>query len=191
MCAQDHSSTRMTLGSSRSTSSSSAISASTSRTLFSRAVWVTYTPKAAKADIEALSAKVKKTPYSLMSPYENQAAPLMLAAAFAQAGAEGLCRLHRAGGVGVDAGRCGGNRCGVAGLRAIADADGAVDGFQVAIGLAGVGGNAAVHLGNILLGQGGRGGQRQGQQQCGTGTGHGVASRVVSYRSDAAACPRV
>ncbi|MEU6462110.1 DUF3105 domain-containing protein [Streptomyces sp. NPDC046976] len=44
------------------------------------AVWVTYTPKAAKADIEALSAKVKKTPYSLMSPYENQAAPLMLSA---------------------------------------------------------------------------------------------------------------
>ena len=43
MCAQDHSSTRMTLGSSRSTSSSSAISASTSRTLFSRAGWVTYT----------------------------------------------------------------------------------------------------------------------------------------------------
>ena len=36
-----YSSTRMTLGSSRSTSSSSAISASTSRTLFSRAVWVT------------------------------------------------------------------------------------------------------------------------------------------------------
>lgn len=44
------------------------------------AVWVTYTPKAAKADVEALAAKVKKTPYSLMSPYENQAAPLMLSA---------------------------------------------------------------------------------------------------------------
>ncbi|MER7914998.1 MULTISPECIES: DUF3105 domain-containing protein [unclassified Streptomyces] len=44
------------------------------------AVWVTYTPKAAKADVEALAAKVKKTPYSLMSPYENQAAPLILSA---------------------------------------------------------------------------------------------------------------
>ncbi|MEU9985507.1 DUF3105 domain-containing protein [Streptomyces sp. NPDC048045] len=44
------------------------------------AVWVTYTGKAAKADIDALAAKVKKTPYSLMSPYENQAAPLILSA---------------------------------------------------------------------------------------------------------------
>ncbi|SOD87048.1 DUF3105 domain-containing protein [Streptomyces sp. Ag109_G2-15] len=44
------------------------------------AVWVTYTGKAAKADVDALAAKVKKTPYSLMSPYENQAAPLILSA---------------------------------------------------------------------------------------------------------------
>ncbi|MEW2622046.1 DUF3105 domain-containing protein [Streptomyces sp. NPDC048106] len=44
------------------------------------AVWVTYTAKASKADVQALAAKVKKTPYSLMSPYENQAAPLMLSA---------------------------------------------------------------------------------------------------------------
>ncbi|MFF7241469.1 DUF3105 domain-containing protein [Streptomyces collinus] len=44
------------------------------------AVWVTYTAKAPKADVDALSAKVKKTPYSLMSPYENQAAPLILSA---------------------------------------------------------------------------------------------------------------
>ncbi|MFF7755495.1 DUF3105 domain-containing protein [Streptomyces sp. NPDC007971] len=44
------------------------------------AVWVTYTGKAAKADIDALAAKVKKTPYSLMSPYENQDAPLILSA---------------------------------------------------------------------------------------------------------------
>ncbi|MGW2643736.1 DUF3105 domain-containing protein [Streptomyces sp. NPDC001393] len=44
------------------------------------AVWVTYTSKAAKADIAALAAKVKKTPYSMMSPYENQAAPLILSA---------------------------------------------------------------------------------------------------------------
>ncbi|MFG2118382.1 DUF3105 domain-containing protein [Streptomyces sp. NPDC048710] len=44
------------------------------------AVWVTYTGKAQKADVDALAAKVKKTPYSLMSPYENQAAPLVLSA---------------------------------------------------------------------------------------------------------------
>ncbi|MER5549613.1 DUF3105 domain-containing protein [Streptomyces sp. NPDC001118] len=44
------------------------------------AVWVTYTDKASKADVDALAAKVKKTPYSLMSPYENQAAPLVLSA---------------------------------------------------------------------------------------------------------------
>ncbi|QTD98140.1 DUF3105 domain-containing protein [Streptomyces cyanogenus] len=44
------------------------------------AVWVTYTGKAAKADVDALAAKVKKTPYSLMSPYENQDAPLILSA---------------------------------------------------------------------------------------------------------------
>ncbi|MFH8340866.1 DUF3105 domain-containing protein [Streptomyces sp. AM6-12] len=44
------------------------------------AVWVTYTAKAPKADVAALAEKVKKTPYSLMSPYENQAAPLMLSA---------------------------------------------------------------------------------------------------------------
>ncbi|OIK03472.1 DUF3105 domain-containing protein [Streptomyces monashensis] len=44
------------------------------------AVWVTYTAKADKADVDALAAKVKQTPYSLMSPYENQAAPLILSA---------------------------------------------------------------------------------------------------------------
>ncbi|MEV0183040.1 DUF3105 domain-containing protein [Streptomyces sp. NPDC050625] len=44
------------------------------------AVWVTYTSKADKADVDALAAKVKKTPYTLMSPYENQAAPLVLSA---------------------------------------------------------------------------------------------------------------
>ncbi|NNN37863.1 DUF3105 domain-containing protein [Streptomyces sp. S3(2020)] len=43
-------------------------------------VWVTYTSKAKKADVEALAAKVKKTPYTLMSPYEKQAAPIMLTA---------------------------------------------------------------------------------------------------------------
>ena len=44
------------------------------------AVWVTYTAKAQKADVDALAAKVKKTPYSLMSPYANQDAPLILSA---------------------------------------------------------------------------------------------------------------
>jgi hypothetical protein len=44
------------------------------------AVWVTYTSKAPKADVEALAAKVEKTPYSLMSPYEKQQAPIMLSA---------------------------------------------------------------------------------------------------------------
>ncbi|MFF4042752.1 MULTISPECIES: DUF3105 domain-containing protein [unclassified Streptomyces] len=44
------------------------------------AVWVTYTDKAQKADVDALAAKVKKTPYSLMSPYQNQDAPLVLSA---------------------------------------------------------------------------------------------------------------
>jgi hypothetical protein len=43
-------------------------------------VWVTYTSKAKKADVTALAAKVKQTPYTLMSPYEDQAAPIMLTA---------------------------------------------------------------------------------------------------------------
>lgn len=43
-------------------------------------VWVTYTSKAKKADVEALAAKVKKTPYTLMSPDEKQADPIMLTA---------------------------------------------------------------------------------------------------------------
>ncbi|MFF7383983.1 DUF3105 domain-containing protein [Streptomyces griseoluteus] len=44
------------------------------------AVWVTYTEKAKKADVDALAAKVKRTPYSLMSPYADQDAPLILSA---------------------------------------------------------------------------------------------------------------
>ncbi|ARP69941.1 DUF3105 domain-containing protein [Streptomyces pluripotens] len=44
------------------------------------AVWVTYTSKAQKADVDALAAKVRRTPYSMMSPYENQAGPLVLSA---------------------------------------------------------------------------------------------------------------
>ncbi|MFF5184753.1 DUF3105 domain-containing protein [Streptomyces sp. NPDC000345] len=44
------------------------------------AVWVTYNSKAGKADVEALAAKVKKTPYTLMSPDDEQADPIMLTA---------------------------------------------------------------------------------------------------------------
>ncbi|MGW5335226.1 DUF3105 domain-containing protein [Streptomyces bauhiniae] len=44
------------------------------------AVWVTYTDRAKKADVDALAAKVKRTPYSLMSPYADQDAPLILSA---------------------------------------------------------------------------------------------------------------
>ncbi|MCN9239923.1 DUF3105 domain-containing protein [Streptomyces sp. RY43-2] len=44
------------------------------------AVWVTYTSKASKADVDALAAKVRKTPYTLMSPVEDQKDPLMLTA---------------------------------------------------------------------------------------------------------------
>lgn len=44
------------------------------------AVWVTYTGKASKADVDALAAKVKKTPYTLMSPDDGQKDPIMLTA---------------------------------------------------------------------------------------------------------------
>jgi hypothetical protein len=44
------------------------------------AVWVTYNAKADKADVDALAAKVKKTPYTLMSPVEGQQDPIMLSA---------------------------------------------------------------------------------------------------------------
>ncbi|MFE4798040.1 DUF3105 domain-containing protein [Streptomyces sp. NPDC056708] len=44
------------------------------------AVWVTYTSKAKPADIKKLGGRVEATPYSLMSPVEDQAAPLMLSA---------------------------------------------------------------------------------------------------------------
>ncbi|WP_413752291.1 DUF3105 domain-containing protein [Streptomyces sp. R-74717] len=44
------------------------------------AVWVTYTSKAKPADIKKLGERVEATPYSLMSPVEDQAAPLMLSA---------------------------------------------------------------------------------------------------------------
>ncbi|WP_405683118.1 DUF3105 domain-containing protein [Streptomyces sp. NBC_00057] len=44
------------------------------------AVWVTYTSKAKPADIKKLGERVEATPYSLMSPVEDQTAPLMLSA---------------------------------------------------------------------------------------------------------------
>ncbi|MET9565657.1 MULTISPECIES: DUF3105 domain-containing protein [Streptomyces] len=44
------------------------------------AVWVTYNSKASDADVKALAEKVKKTPYSLMSPVEDQKDPIMLSA---------------------------------------------------------------------------------------------------------------
>ncbi|WP_431954577.1 DUF3105 domain-containing protein [Actinacidiphila sp. bgisy167] len=44
------------------------------------AVWVTYTDKATDADVKTLSARVSKTPYSLMSPYTDQASPITLTA---------------------------------------------------------------------------------------------------------------
>ncbi|GAA3988504.1 DUF3105 domain-containing protein [Streptomyces marokkonensis] len=44
------------------------------------AVWVTYTDEAPKAEVDKLAAKVKKTPYSLMSPDDKQKDPIMLTA---------------------------------------------------------------------------------------------------------------
>ncbi|MFI8092535.1 DUF3105 domain-containing protein [Streptomyces sp. NPDC086080] len=44
------------------------------------AVWVTYNADAEKADVDALAAKVKKTPYTLMSPVDGQKEPLLLTA---------------------------------------------------------------------------------------------------------------
>ncbi|MEU0476733.1 DUF3105 domain-containing protein [Streptomyces olivaceus] len=44
------------------------------------AVWVTYTDKAPKADVEKLAVKVKQTPYSLMSPDDGQKDPIVLTA---------------------------------------------------------------------------------------------------------------
>ncbi|MBP5866921.1 DUF3105 domain-containing protein [Streptomyces sp. LBUM 1478] len=44
------------------------------------AVWVTYSSKASEADVKALAEKVKKTPYTLMSPVEDQKDPIMLSA---------------------------------------------------------------------------------------------------------------
>lgn len=48
------------------------------------AVWVTYNSKASDADVKALAEKVKKTPYTLMSPVDDQKDPIMLSAWGAQ-----------------------------------------------------------------------------------------------------------
>jgi hypothetical protein len=44
------------------------------------AVWVTYTDSADKAEIKKLEERVKKTPYSMISPYKDQAGGIMLTA---------------------------------------------------------------------------------------------------------------
>ncbi|MFH8493757.1 DUF3105 domain-containing protein [Streptomyces coeruleorubidus] len=44
------------------------------------AVWVTYNDKAAEADIEKLSDKVSRTPYTLMSPVDDQPGTITLSA---------------------------------------------------------------------------------------------------------------
>lgn len=44
------------------------------------AVWVTYNTKAAKADIKTLSERVTKTPYTFMSPLNDQAGAITLTA---------------------------------------------------------------------------------------------------------------
>ncbi|MGP3633726.1 DUF3105 domain-containing protein [Streptomyces sp. 24-1644] len=43
-------------------------------------VWVTYNSKAADADVRKLASRVDSTPFSLMSPYEDQAGAIMLSA---------------------------------------------------------------------------------------------------------------
>lgn len=44
------------------------------------AVWVSYTDKASAKDVSALKDRVKKTPYSLMSPHTGQSSPITLSA---------------------------------------------------------------------------------------------------------------
>ncbi|MEV1067701.1 DUF3105 domain-containing protein [Streptomyces sp. NPDC050263] len=44
------------------------------------AVWVTYNSKAAEADVKALGDKVARTPYTLMSPAEDQSGTITLSA---------------------------------------------------------------------------------------------------------------
>ncbi|MFF8274957.1 DUF3105 domain-containing protein [Streptomyces lateritius] len=44
------------------------------------AVWVTYSKKAPEAEVKKLAEKVEKTPYSLMSPVDDQTGAIMLSA---------------------------------------------------------------------------------------------------------------
>ncbi|MCX4920032.1 DUF3105 domain-containing protein [Streptomyces sp. NBC_00687] len=44
------------------------------------AVWVTYNDSASSKDIAGLGARVRMTPYSLMSPYKEQASPITFSA---------------------------------------------------------------------------------------------------------------
>lgn len=44
------------------------------------AVWITYNDKATKSDVKALADRVSKTPYTLMSPYNEQSSPITLTA---------------------------------------------------------------------------------------------------------------
>ncbi|GLV95155.1 MULTISPECIES: DUF3105 domain-containing protein [Streptomyces] len=44
------------------------------------AVWVTYTDKARATDVKTLAERVSQTPYTLMSPYSGQTAPITLTA---------------------------------------------------------------------------------------------------------------
>lgn len=44
------------------------------------AVWVTYNGKASESDVGTLASRVKSTPFSLMSPYEEQTGTIMLSA---------------------------------------------------------------------------------------------------------------
>ncbi|MFF9686138.1 DUF3105 domain-containing protein [Streptomyces sp. NPDC014623] len=44
------------------------------------AVWVTYNEKASGSDVGALASRVRSTPFSLMSPYGDQAGAIMLSA---------------------------------------------------------------------------------------------------------------
>ncbi|GHD03700.1 membrane protein [Streptomyces violarus] len=44
------------------------------------AVWVTYNDKAADADVKTLGDKVSRTPYTLMSPVDDQSGTIMLSA---------------------------------------------------------------------------------------------------------------
>ncbi|MEU9336928.1 DUF3105 domain-containing protein [Streptomyces sp. NPDC048290] len=44
------------------------------------AVWITYNADAADADVKALTEKVRNTPYTMISPYEDTASPITLSA---------------------------------------------------------------------------------------------------------------